>query len=73
MADFYKFCGRAGHGGEKFFRPVAGHGGTAMPCHATACGGIRHGDLHPCHGEEPTGYANVAAHVDWIHQVMSDK
>jgi hypothetical protein len=27
---------------------VAGHGGTAMPCHATACGGIRHGDLHPC-------------------------
>ena len=23
MADFYKFCVRAGHGGEKFFRPVA--------------------------------------------------
>jgi len=26
-----------------------------------------------CHGEEPTVYANVAAHVNWIHQVMSDK
>ena len=50
------FRGRAGRGGKenfrqrgggKIFRPVAGHGGTTMPCNATACGGTRNGDLHP--------------------------
>ncbi|CAG5112563.1 Oidioi.mRNA.OKI2018_I69.chr2.g6762.t1.cds [Oikopleura dioica] len=26
-----------------------------------------------CHGEEPTGFANVAFHMDWIRQVISEK
>ena len=44
--------GGAEHGGRKIFRPEAEHGGTAPLRSATACGGIRRGDLHPWLGRE---------------------